>query len=790
MPQIVPYNFGKSGVSVVDALPYLPDLTQEREKRKSAERAWVKRHSFPMDRCIHVLWAHNAEALSSCIRGDDVDSRALLDEAVVELNLPVGKSTHHEFTVAHAAMLCNNGGVINKLLHSDTQLATVQTREGLSLLHCAVAGCCDERMDVIDSLIAAGCSPTQRLHDGTTLAMLAAWSGNLALLRRFYSSGIAYDNSTVLMAAAYGGHLDAIEYVLSRGECVHAISHWGLTALDHAALGGSVEAMQVVMQRGARAGWTEDGTDNLLVLTSTSGHVDAIAFALDDEKCDEVQADRALEAAYWSVDALAFLLSHRRCSSRAIERAMFAAAHNGRVDSLRFLVTQQGANLSARDPCGGGLLHSALRSGNEETIQFVLDCGAIDVRREDESCETSLLMAAASSGNVAAMRLIYGRGAKKMNERGSKMNFGAHTKSTLVVAALAGSAEAMKFCISHGSRIDETNEYGQCVLSAAAESGSPGAIQCAYDFGATYHSPSYCNPPPMFAVAVRNNVALMQRLLDERHCTLDEWDKANFSCSLMAEKCAKARAVDALQFALERSKMPQTEEQQTTTYYATLVGGSLDAMRLVECAFPQAQLQIGMSVLMVAARLFSSSVFQYALQRGDTVDSTDNFGMTPLLHAAAAGCVPYMRELVARGAKWSARDSSNRSLILHAASVPAVRFALECGCSITETDDDGRSIMHHAASEGRIDVMRLAMELGCSVDAEDSDKSTPLPLAGGWEVISFALESGACLLHRNSAGRTVFTNTIAPSNRNSVQYALARGAPVTVAHYFPSIWSS
>ena len=441
-----------------------------------------------MDHCIHVLWTHNAEALSTCMRGGDVDSSALLDEAVVELNLSVGKSTHHEFTVAHAAMLCNNGSVISKVLHSGTQLATMQTREGLTLLHCAVAGCRDERMDVIDSLIAAGCSPTQRLRDGTTLAMLAAWSGNMAPLQRFYSNGIAYDNSTVLMAAAYGGHLDAIEYVLSRGESDGALTACGRTALDHAALGGSVEAMRALMQRGARVGWTKDGTDNLLALTSTSGRVDAIAFALGDRNCDEQQVDAALEAAYWSVDALAFLLSRRRCSSGAIEKTMIAAAQNGRLDSLRFLVMQQGAPLSPLDPMGGGLLHSALRSGNEETIQFVVDSRAIDVKREDESCETSLLTAAASSGNVAAMRLIYGLGARKMNFGGRR------TTSTLVAAALAGSEEAMKFSISQGSHINETG-YGQCVLSAAAASGSLGALKCAYDFGAVFRDSSYCNPP-------------------------------------------------------------------------------------------------------------------------------------------------------------------------------------------------------------------------------------------------------------------------------------------------------
>ena len=50
-----------------------------------------------------------------------------------------------------------------------------------------------------------------------------------------------------------------------------------------------------LMQRGARAGWTKDGTDNLLVLTSTSGRVDAIAFALGSGSYDDQQVDGALD---------------------------------------------------------------------------------------------------------------------------------------------------------------------------------------------------------------------------------------------------------------------------------------------------------------------------------------------------------------------------------------------------------------------------------------------------------------------------------------------------------------
>ena len=208
------------------------------------------------------------------------------------------------------------------------------------------------------------------------------------------------------------------------------------------------------------------------------------------------------------------------------------------------------------DPKCGGLLHSALRSGNIETIQFVLDKCSFDVKREDESCETSLLTAAASSGNATAMRLIYGRGAKKMN-------FGARTKSTLVAAASSGSAEAMKFSISHGSHIDETDEHGVSVCSAQPPPVGPlKQLNARTRFGAVFRDPSYCNLPPIFAAAVRNNVALMQFLLDEHHCTLDEWDDDDDT--FLLKECAQGSTVDALRFTLERAKKPATEKQQSS----------------------------------------------------------------------------------------------------------------------------------------------------------------------------------------------------------------------------------
>ena len=720
-----------------------------------------------MNERIHVVYARNAEALRACMEGRDVALSALLDDAKVEVALVGDERGHCEFTVAHAALLCNNGPAIAKLLQSDIDVANVLTRRGLSLLHCAVCSC---GADVVDTLIKRGCDPHRATYDGTTTAMFAAYSGNDELLRRFYTSDVACDNMTVLMAAAQGGCVDAMKYAVSRGESMRGVTDCGWTVLDYAALGGHVEAMKYAMENGVSA----EDLASLLSHAAKSGCVDAIAFVLDlDAKLVAEETGDALHAAHCSVDAVRFLTQRCRYGLEELQLMMSTCARTAHIDSMRFLVSQ-GASLEARriDLDNWSILHCALQSGSIETIEYVLQNGAFDVREEPLPSRASFLSCAARSGNVEAMKYIYERGADKVVPSGGD-------DCTIIEAAVAGSPEAMDFALQKGSTIDDLNSSGQCVLSAAASSGSLAALKCAFDRGAKFSGDSgWYNMPPLFAAVLLNNLDIIRYLVDEQHEPLD----ASFEGRSLAEYAAMVRSVVAMRYFIEKGT-PSDDDDGESLFECALNGGSTAAVQLALAASGNQDSALYETMLFGAIARNSMSLVSLAVDNKAPLEAINICGRTALLEAAGQRKASIMRLLLEHGADSKARDNDGASLLLRAATGGAatMQLALRCGCTIAEVDNDGKTALHYAAECGHVDAMRLALELGCSVDCESNDGSTPLFVAGCVDAMSFALECGACITHRDKKGDSLLTRIALNSgDEEFTHFAVAKGAPATL----------
>jgi ankyrin repeat protein len=111
----------------------------------------------------------------------------------------------------------------------------------------------------------------------------AAWNGNLPLMKAMYSLGVDVNEPACeyrfclipIVAAAWGGHNDAIRFLLDRGADVNAKPRFGTTALMAAAYYGRGATVRMLLSRGADVNADGDG-ETALTLAKGKGRLEII----------------------------------------------------------------------------------------------------------------------------------------------------------------------------------------------------------------------------------------------------------------------------------------------------------------------------------------------------------------------------------------------------------------------------------------------------------------------------------------------------------------------------------
>jgi len=134
-------------------------------------------------------------------------------------------------------------------------------------------------------------------------------------------------------------------------------------------------------------------------------------------------------------------------------------------------------------------------------------------------------------------------------------------------------------------------------------------------------------------------------------------------------------------------------------------------------------------------------VLKFLRARGVSMSQPDSDGMTPVRHAAVAGHVEALEELVQFGSQVSASEVVQRG---HS---PVMRFLLKGGhASISERGPQGASIIHAASKFGHAGIVQALLEHRCESTIADSQRRTPLhwaAAAGHEHVVSLLLGSRA-----------------------------------------------
>jgi ankyrin repeat protein len=310
--------------------------------------------------------------------------------------------------------------------------------------------CANGSKTMVARLLAAGASARAALPTGESALMTCARTGLADALNQLAERGADLDaretrrGQTALMWAASGRHSGAVKVLIERGADVNAASSGGFTPLMFAAREGDPESARLLLAAGAR---------------------------LEDTTPD---AETALLVAAASVSGL---------TARDYRLVAEASGH----EAAALLLVERGANVNQADALGMTALHFAVETGKRDLLKALIARGAnlnarlaqqgLPFRRGDYVSRAGFggatpFWLAAMYGDVETMRTLQAAGADwKLPSRNGT--------TPLMVAAGLGQTdsrivpesrllEAVKYLVSLGGDVNETNSGGQTAMHGAA----------------------------------------------------------------------------------------------------------------------------------------------------------------------------------------------------------------------------------------------------------------------------------------------------------------------------------
>ncbi len=350
----------------------------------------------------------------------------------------------------------------------------------------------------------------------------------------------------------------------------------------------------------------------------------------------------------------ALLVALAGCASAEVK-----ATRTGDVRELSEYIAK-GGDVNAPQRGGGSLLMIAASAGQVESARLLLDSGA-NIEMRDSQGRTAL-MYATSAGQVVVVQLLLERGAKI----DARDNSGA---TSLILASGAGQLPSVQLLLEKRAALDVMTNGGYTALLTALDRSAQ-------------------QPAQVNAVA---------RLLADRGAPLDP---ASEAATQVAFRAAGSGNIEVLMLLLDRGLDPEARDRAGTPLLLAAAGNDrLVALLVDEGASASARNAAGETVLMAAAGKGSLESVGFLLERGADPNAVASSGQTALLAAAARPNVEVVRQLLLRGAN------------------PRV------------VDRAGNSPLHVAARASDADTVRLLVTAGINVNASNGAGETPIVLA-------------------------------------------------------------
>ncbi|XP_018575879.1 uncharacterized protein LOC108914538 [Anoplophora glabripennis] len=309
----------------------------------------------------------------------------------------------------------------------------------------------------------------------------AAYLGKLNILRILRKGGLDVNCSIInkkslIVAAAMGGQLETVKYLVKQGGDVNskdmcnntvlrAISEkpsliciakflvesgidvevkdndYGMTPLHHAARAGTLNMVDLLLKSGANVN-TRDKICKRTVLSTAAlqGHLEIVKLLTQHG------ADLHSRDIYGNT-------------------ALHLLAEQGLLDIIKYLA-EFGADVTIKKNDGCTALHVALLSNKLEVAKFLVDCKS-DVNSKDNDGRTALHLAVSLNVGDVKLFLLLGVGqiiARHMEYDDDNVDKIDHM---LIHATVSAELNIVKYLVDHGANVNDRDNTGHTVLYLA-----------------------------------------------------------------------------------------------------------------------------------------------------------------------------------------------------------------------------------------------------------------------------------------------------------------------------------
>jgi ankyrin repeat protein len=443
-------------------------------------------------------------------------------------------------------------------------------------------------------------------------------------------------------------------------------------------------------------------------------------------------------------------------------RLLEAAKHR---DAKAVAALLPAANVNATQPDGATALHWAAHWDDLGLVQLLIRAKA-NVNAANDLGVTPLLVACADASPAVVTALLdAGADAK------TKMPSG---ETALMMASRTGRAETARALLLHGADVNarDTARQQTALMWAVAE-GHADVVRLLIESGADVHARSASRPHLGFIAGNRNgtghspeSILANSRQFDDGGYTallLAAREDDAESAKLLLKAGARvndvaASGASALLVAvhsdspnvatllLEAGADPNADGAGYTPLQAAVLRGNVDVVKALLARGAQPNARITKPT--PARRYGNEYVF------GDHL-----VGTTPFYLAAKFGELDIMRALAAAGADTRAQGADGSTAIMLALDTPATRTGNAEGFGTDRRDRYGlvTAVTPEQVEGDALSIAKLAIELGGDVNQTDRDGNTALHLAaskGFNRVIQLLADNGASLNIRNRKGQT------------------------------------